>query len=106
MTTKTGSRRSAIEGEPEGQGHDVRSNIKDIIEEAKKLGEWPDIEALKKQSDPTLIHVLIEIENTIRHLSSLYADSGITEDKKKELDKFIQQADTRAMAILTILRNR
>ena len=36
-------------------------NIKDIIEEAKKLGEWPDIEALKKQSDPTLIHVLIEI---------------------------------------------
>ena len=80
--------------------------IKDIIEEAKKLGEWPDIEALKNQSDPTLIHVLIEIEATIRHLSSLYASPEITSEKKTEFEKLIKDADTRAMAILTILRNR
>lgn len=80
--------------------------INKVIEEAKKMEGSPNIKTMKKQSNPTLIHVLIAIEETIRHLSSLYADSGITEDKKKELDKFIQQADTRAMAILTILRNK
>ena len=68
--------------------------------------EWPDIKALKKKSDPTLIHVLIEIEATIRHLSTLYASPEITSEKKSEFEKMIKDADTRAMAILTILRNR
>ena len=81
-------------------------NIKEIIEKAKKLGEWPDIEALKKKSELSLIQVLMSIEETVRHLSSLYTDPGITNEKKQEFKKFIQQADTRPMAVLTILRNR
>lgn len=80
--------------------------INKVIEEAKKLESRPNIEALKKQSDPTLIHVLISIEETIRHLSSLYANPEITSEKKSEFEKMIKDADTRAMAILTILRNR
>ena len=80
--------------------------IKEVIAEAKKMESRPNIEALKKKSDPTLIHVLIEIEATIRHLSSLYASPEITNEKKAEFEKMIKDADTRAMAILTILRNR
>ena len=80
--------------------------INKVIEEAKKLEDRPNVGALKKKSDPTLIHVLISIEETIRHLSSLYANSEITSEKKSEFEKMIKDADTRAMAILTILRNR
>ena len=87
--------------------------INKVIEEAKKLpkgspelAEGSSLSLLKKQSDPTLIHVLIEIEATIRHLSTLYASPEITSEKKSEFEKMIKDADTRAMAILTILRNR
>ena len=80
--------------------------INKVIEEAKKMEGSPNIKVLKKQSDPTLIHVLIEIEATIRHLSTLYASPEITSEKKSEFEKMIKDADTRAMAILTILRNR
>lgn len=80
--------------------------IKDVIAEAKKIAGSPDIDSMKEESNPTLIHVLIEIEATIRHLSTLYADPGITNEKKKEFETFIQQADTRAMAVLTVMRNR
>lgn len=80
--------------------------IKDVIAEAKKFEGRPKIESLKQQSDPTLIHVLIEIESTIRHLTKLYADSRISDDKKKEFERIIREAEIRSMAILTILRNR
>ena len=81
-------------------------NIKDVIAEAKKFEGRPKIELLKQQSDPTLIHVLLDIETTIRHLTKLYSDPRIAADKKKEFERIIREAETRSMAILTILRNR
>ncbi|EKD26496.1 MAG: hypothetical protein ACD_79C01155G0001 [uncultured bacterium] len=80
--------------------------IKDVLAEAKKLEDKPDINLLKTQSAPTLIHVLIAIEETIKHLTKLYADSRISDNKKKEFERIIREAETRSMAILTILRNR
>ncbi len=80
--------------------------IKEILAEAKKFEGRPKIELLKQQSDPTLIHVLLDIETTIRHLTKLYADPRITDEKKKEFERIIKEAETRSMAILTILRNR
>ena len=74
--------------------------IEDVIKEAKKINPG------KEELTPTLIHVLIEIEATIRHLSTLYANPEITSEKKAEFEKMIKDADTRAMAILTIIRNK
>jgi len=53
-----------------------------------------------------LIDILKEIEITVRHLTKLYSNPKITKDKKKQFEKWIKDADTRSMAILTILRNR
>jgi len=53
-----------------------------------------------------LIDILKSIEETTRHLAKLYSNPKITEDKKKKFETWIKQADTRSMAILTILRNR
>ena len=53
-----------------------------------------------------LIDILKEIEATTRHLTKLYSNPKITKDKKKQFEKWIKEADTRSMAILTILRNR
>lgn len=72
----------------------------EIIKEAQKLKPG------SKGQVPTLIHVLIEIEATIRHLSTLYANPEITSEKKAEFERIIKEADTRAMAILTIIRNK
>ena len=53
-----------------------------------------------------LVDILKEIETIIRHLTKLYSNPKITKDKKKQFEKWIKEADTRSMAILTILRNR
>jgi len=53
-----------------------------------------------------LIDILKEIEVTTRHLAKLYSNPKITRDKKTQFEKWIKEADTRSMAILTILRNR
>ena len=80
---------------------------KDILEEVEKLeGHQKTGKGGHEEPAPSLIHVLIEIESTIRHLSTLYAIPEITTEKKTEFEKMIKEADTRAMAILTILRNK
>ena len=81
--------------------------IKDVLEEAGKLeGHQRTGKGGHEETTPSLIHVLIEIESTIRHLSTLYASPEITTEKKAEFEKMIKEADTRAMAVLTVLRNK
>ena len=65
----------------------MAENIMKITNLSSSYG---NIKALKKQSDPTLIHVLIEIEATILHLSTLYASPEITSEKKSEFEKMIK----------------
>ena len=79
--------------------------IEKMIAEAKKLTE-PELETVRATRTQTLIEVLGEIEVTIRHLSALYADQQLPADRKAEFERIIREAETRAMAILTILRNR
>jgi hypothetical protein len=79
--------------------------IEKMIEEAKKLTD-PELEAVRAGKTMTLIEVLGEIEVTIRHLTSLYGNPELPADRKAEFERIIREAETRAMAILTILRNR
>lgn len=67
-----------------------------------------EVKALSKDKPYNLSYyaVLLEIENTIQHVTKLYSSPRITADKKAFLEKTIKEADTRAMAILTILRNQ
>lgn len=74
-------------------------NINKVIQETKKFSKT-------RLGDPSLIDVLISIEGTIQHITKLYSSPRITKDKKEYLEKTIKDADTRAMAILVILRNR
>ena len=80
--------------------------IEKMIEEAKKLDSSFPREAMKKMPEPSLVNVLLEIENTIRHVSALYAKTTEEAEKRKELKRIIVEAETRAMSILVILRNR
>ena len=80
---------------------------KDIFEEVEKLeGHQKTGKGGHEETTPSLIQVLIEIESTIRHLSTLYASPEISAEKKAKFEEMIKEADTRAMAILTILRNK
>ena len=80
--------------------------IEKMIEEAKKLDSSFPREAMKKMPEPSLVNVLLEIENTIRTVSALYTKATEEADKRKELKRIITEAETRAMSILVILRNR
>lgn len=73
-------------------------NIRKTKQQAKAL-------ITENNAKPSYFGVLIEIEQTIQQLSKLYSSPRITAEKKTYLEKTIKDADTRAMAILTILRN-
>jgi hypothetical protein len=61
-----------------------------------------------KETTPVLelVRMLGEIEITIRRLAKLYTGRRVSRDKKAEFERMIREAETRAMAILTLLRNR
>ena len=80
--------------------------IKKILEEAKKYDKSFPRDALEKIPEPSLVDVLLDIEETIRHVPELYADEEDDTEKRTEFKRIITEAETRAMAILTILRNR
>lgn len=74
----------------------------DFVKKSKiKIDDFIKKNQILKKEDLNII--LIEVEITIRELSKLYAKDEISNDKKKQYETWIEDANSRAKRVLSLL---